>query len=242
MKPLLGAHSVDDRLHGLGPCGVERMSVSCLFPVPMRKTNRVAERIQLILSFSNTALHRCQVVATPLKRWSIEISHESVSIRIDEEATRLTANDALKQSPKSRIFRGEREIGPHLRGGIPQPHGCNIAGQDGCIRFPFECAWPNGGIESIREAVGEQTRELGIGNAGLRLGDVNLDHGTCEVTISGRRAHGRIGLGRCHRAAGSQQSRKVRASDGSYGVSKKGSTIRLHVRLRTPRQYRHRQQ
>jgi len=87
--------------------------------------------------------------------------------------TRPVAKHAEEVAQVSAVF-GEGEIRPNLVGGITQPHGVDVAGDDEGVRAASAIIrrMGDGGVEGVGEAIGEEPRELGIADLAAGVGDV----------------------------------------------------------------------
>ena len=63
---LLNAHGLENGRHCLFPGGIEGARVACTFPISMRQANRVTDRVEFILAFSDARLHLSLVLRAPL--------------------------------------------------------------------------------------------------------------------------------------------------------------------------------
>ena len=112
--------------------------------------------------------------------------HEGVGVGIDEDAAALAADDAFDERRELFVLARERQIGPDLRGGVAQPHGVDVAGNDEGVGLAFEGAGKDGGVERVGEAVAEHQAQLGIGDVRANAGDGGLDGGAGEAALGGR--------------------------------------------------------
>lgn len=182
---LLDAHGADDEAHGVAPACVEGLGAAGLFPEAVREADGVAEGVELILAFADSLAVFGLVLEAPLERGRGKVGHEGVGVRVDEEAAGLAADDPFEQGTEAGVLFGEREIRPDLRGGIAQPHGGDVAGDDGGVGLALESAGLDGGVESVGEAVGEERGEGWVGDAGLGGEEELLDGFGVEAAVGG---------------------------------------------------------
>ena len=87
---------------------------------------------------------------------------EGIGVRVCQQAFQLAADDAPDQAAQGFVFARQREVGPHLRPRITQPHGVNIARiYKGVVLSVLILAIVDGGVERIGEAVFEHSDQLG---------------------------------------------------------------------------------
>ena len=194
---LLGSHGGEDRLHGLFPGGVEGFGVAGGFPVAVGEADGVADGVEFVFALAYALLEVGFVFEAPLEGWGVEVGHEGVGVGVDEEAADLAADDAFEEAAEGLVVGGHGEIGPDLGGGVAEPHGGDVAGEDGGVGVAFEGAGLDGGVEGVGEAVGEEGGEGGVWDEGGSFGDVGVYGGAAELCGPGGRGvrlrWGRIG-------------------------------------------------
>ena len=146
---LLHAHRADDQVHGCLPSCVERLHISRCFPVPMRQPDGVAQRVQLVLSLEDAGAH-FRLVA--MRRGCGQVRGKRVRVRVDQQASRLPPDHSLQQCAQTSVLCGQRQVRPHLRGRIPQPHGRDVPRYYRRIWLAFKRARQHRRIERVREA------------------------------------------------------------------------------------------
>ena len=102
---------------------------------------------------------------------------ECVGVGIEFDALELAADNARQHAAQVLVLIGQLEIGPHLRTGVAEPHGMDIARvNDRIVLAVGVLAGADRRVERIGEAVLEHPRQLGVGQHALDAGDL-LFHG-----------------------------------------------------------------
>ena len=183
VEALLLAECLHDERRGVLPALVEAARVAGRFPIAVREAHRVAQRVDLPLALVQFGLH-LGAVFVPFAAGRSEV--ERVGVGIDQHAARLAANDAGEQGLELRVAFRERQVGPHLRRGIPQPHGVDVACDDEGVGLAIERAGPNRGVERVRKAVFEEPAQLRIRDGLLHFDDLGIDGVADEVALVNR--------------------------------------------------------
>ena len=177
---LLHTHGTHDQLHGLVPASIERLYIARCLPVAVREPYRVAQRIELILAFKDAHTH-FRVIAH--RRGRAQVGGKGVGIRIDQQASGLTANNTLQKRAEPVLFRRQRQVGPYLCRRVAKPHRRDITCDHGRVRFARKGSRYHGGVQRVRKAVLEERGQQGVGDLRFGLRDVLLDHGGCKPPV-----------------------------------------------------------
>ena len=112
------------------------------------QSERIAQRVNLIFAFVQLGLHVCEVACprVVLQRTRIEC----VGIRVDVDALELAQDHTAQHLLQLRVFVCQLHIGPHLRSGVAEPHGSDVAGVNESVVLAVEV---HSGVDSVREAV-----------------------------------------------------------------------------------------
>ena len=150
----------------------------------MGQAHGEAERIDLPLALVQLRLHGGEVLGPGAAGGAVV---ERVGVRIYEHAPGLAVDDAGQHALQLGVLLGQRQVGPDLGGGIAQPHGVDIAGDDEGVRFAIQLAGTDRGVERIGKAVLEEPRQFRIGDGLLNLQDAALHGGAGEFALRERR-------------------------------------------------------
>ena len=111
------------------------------------QTNGITQRVDFPFPLIHFGLH-IRHVGRPIASRRLLI--EGIGVWVDIDTLELTANHSGQHFLQFRILIGQLYVGPHLRTGIPQPHGMDITRvHEGVVR-PVEV---DGRIQRIREAI-----------------------------------------------------------------------------------------
>ena len=158
---MLFPHDCQHLAHRLQPHFTEHGGVSALLPVFIGKTDRVAVGVEFPFTFEHIRIRLRPVGGVRLPH---RLHIEGIGIRVDAYAFELTVYHSGYHSPKIFILTDISHIRPDLSPGVAKPHSMDIAGIDIGIRLSVSSFHGmNGGVESVRIAVGEhpsQTRVL----------------------------------------------------------------------------------
>ena len=94
----------------------------------MRKAQRIAQGVELVLALVHPRLH-FGFVALPLAL-SLFVVVEGVGVGVVQKAVELTHKQVADEIPHGRVVLREPEIRPYLLARVPEPHGVYIAGDD----------------------------------------------------------------------------------------------------------------
>src|SRR6202000_610395 len=98
------------------------------------------------------------------------VAGEGVGVRGEEDAFGLAVDEAAEEVAKFWALGGEGDVGPDLVGGVAEPHGVDVAGDDEGVGFVggggVGGGEGDGGIEGVGEAIGEEPGEFGVGDFG----------------------------------------------------------------------------
>ena len=146
--------------------------------------------------------------------------HKGIGISVDEEAAELAAHYAADEQAQGLVFGRKAQIGPHLRAGVAQPHGRNVARNDESIVVAVgELAIFDRRVQRIGKAKGEHTRQLGTGQLRLYPADTLLHLGRGKGTTGRPERH----IGRSDTAGGINDSKRSHISGrGKGGWCRKG--------------------
>ncbi len=173
---LLLAERPEDILHGREPVFVENRRIARPFPVFIGQADRITERVDLPLTLVNLGAH-LRPVGLPVRVGiGIERIEEGVGIGIQPDILELAADDARDHAAQLLVLRSQLHVGPHLRPGVAEPHGMNVARIDHrVVPALLVLAGPaHRRIERIGEAVLEHPRQPGVGEHALDAGDFGL--------------------------------------------------------------------
>ncbi len=152
---LLGAQHAHDGLHRLvEPLREEGRAAGgqvILFGQPQG----IAQRVDLVLALPHPVGGPGRVVVG-LVGGGLPV--EGVGVGIPQHALRLPGDDALQHGGHLRLF-GEAHVVQHLGGGIPQPHGGDVAGDDEGVAGGLL----DGGLDGVQEAALKQRPQFGQG-------------------------------------------------------------------------------
>ncbi len=104
-----------------------------------------------------------------------QVAHEGIGVRVNQDAACLPPDDALNQTRKIGIAGNKRQIRPHLRGRIAQPHGRDVSSHHHRVRSAVKFPRSHRGVERIRQAVRKQPRQLRIGDLARNRLDGGID-------------------------------------------------------------------
>jgi len=180
---LLGAEGADDGPGGFLEGGIEGLGVAGGLPEAVGEAKRVAERIDLPLALADAGMHVGLVVDRPTEGGGGGVAHEGVGVGVEDDHAGLAADEAFEQFAEFGVFFGERQIGPHLGGGVAEPHRIDVAGDDVGVGLAFVGAGEDGGVESVGKAVFEDGGECGVGDAVLEARNESLNGGAGEVAV-----------------------------------------------------------
>ena len=111
------------------------------------QTNGITQRVDFPFPLIHFGLH-IRHVGRPIASRRLLI--EGIGVWVDIDTPELTANHSGQHFLQFRILIGQLYVGPHLRSGIPQPHGMYITRvHEGVVR-PVEV---DGRIQRIRETI-----------------------------------------------------------------------------------------
>ena len=97
----------------------------------MREADGIAERVDLPLALADAGLHVGVVGLAPGEGFAAgEVGHEGIGVGVGKDAASLPSDYAFNESREFCVGGDEGQIGPDLRGGVPQPHGRDVAGDD----------------------------------------------------------------------------------------------------------------
>ena len=183
---LLLVEGLQDILHSLNPRIAENACIAGLFPILIGQTDHVAQRVDFPLALVQFGLH-IGIVGHPVTL-GVRLLVESVGIGIDVDALELAENHAGEHLLQFRILVGQFHIGEHLRAGVSQPHGVDVARIDEGVGITIGILRVvHGGIDGVGEAVDEHPCQSQVGE----LADNLLD-----LLLYGLRAEEAVGLGR----------------------------------------------
>lgn len=95
-----------------------------------------------------------------------------IGIRVEDYALELTTYHPFKHIFESLVLVGKLHIGPHLRAGVPQPHGMNIAGiYKRIVLSIIPYAIMYGGIKGIGITVFKHPCQFRIDKHGFNFSD-----------------------------------------------------------------------
>ena len=168
---LLDSEKVEDAQGALFVLVVELARAAGLFPEKVRELHRVAERINLILALPDPRgleigivglaagglTERFRSVFWPTH--AVRFLIERVCVGVDINALELAVHEALNAIGNLRVVLCDGQIVANLRGGITQPHGRDIAGDDESIFFADGF---DGGIHGVGVAIFKELRELRV--------------------------------------------------------------------------------
>ena len=156
---------------------VENRSVARRQPVLISQPQRVAERVDLPLALVEFGAHLGLVAHPLVVGIRIVGIEECVGVGIEFDALELAADNARQHAAQVLVLIGQLEIGPHLRTGVAEPHGMDIARvNDRIVLAVGVLAGADRRVERIGEAVLQHPRQLGVGQHALDAGDL-LFHG-----------------------------------------------------------------
>ena len=134
---LLFAEGSDDGPGCLFPGCVESGGAAGCAPVGVSQPDRIAERIDLPFALAHARVHVGLVVERPGERRVGGAPHKCIGIRVEQDQVRLPPDDAFEQPGQGRVLLCEGKIRHHLRGGVAQPHGVDVAGYHEGVRLPI---------------------------------------------------------------------------------------------------------
>ena len=226
---LFVADGVNNQTGGLEEFIVKRRGVAGGFEIAGGEAQDRGEGIEFVFTFVDAGLH-FRVVGFPLTDFC-SVAVEGVGVGVEEHAFGLTADEAAEEVAEFWAFFGEGQIGPDLVGGIAEPHGVDVAGDDKSVGL---AAPPrsviggelHGGVEGVGEAVGEEPCEFGVFDLGGGFGDDGFDHRGGEGAFVGRRALGferhANSFRRCRDAARTKRSCIVKAKAPDFHPKARG--------------------
>ena len=168
---LLDSEKVEDAQGALFVLVVELARAAGLFPEKVRELHRVAERIDLILALPDPRGLEIGIVGLAAgglpERFhsvfrpahAVRFLIERVCVGVDINALELAVHEALNAIGNLCVVLCDGQIVANLRGGITQPHGGDIAGDDEGIFFADGF---DGGIHGVGVAIFEELRELRV--------------------------------------------------------------------------------
>src|SRR5581483_545739 len=185
---LLLAEGGDDARCGLEPIVIERRMGARDLPKVVGEAHGVAEGIDLPFAFSHATMHLGFVMSCPSERRIAGIARERVRIAVDLDEPRVAANHTFEKPSQGGIVLGERKVGPHLRGGVAEPHRINIAGNDVGVRLALKTAWKDGGVQRVWKAMLKYPSQFRAAGRRAHLGDCVLDNRRAKTPSGHRRA------------------------------------------------------
>lgn len=158
------------------------------------QTDRIAEGVDLPFPLMHPGFHLRQV-GVPAMVWSGVVRvEEGIRIGIEQDAGKLAADHSGKHGLQLRILVRKADIGPHLRPGVPEPHGVEIARIYDRILAVVRPVIADRGIERVREAVFEHPGQLAVGQHRLYAVDLRINHRRAEQPFFDGRAAAVVGF------------------------------------------------
>ena len=108
--------------------GVEGGGVAGGFEVAGGEAEDGGEGVEFVFALVDAGVH-VGVVGFPLA-FFVGGAVEGVGVGVEEDASGLAADEAAEEVAEFGAVFGEGDVGPDLVGGIAEPHGVDVAGDD----------------------------------------------------------------------------------------------------------------
>ena len=101
--------------------------IACHLPVLVSQTNRITERVDLILALKHLWLHIGVILLPTSPGRSVIVG---IGIAVDIDALELAQNHATQHFSQFLVFVGKGYVWPNLCARVTEPHGWNVTSID----------------------------------------------------------------------------------------------------------------
>ena len=153
------------------------------------------EGVEFVFSFVDAGEHG-GVVGFPLGDFG-GVAVEGVGVGVEQDTLGLAADEAMEEEFEAGAVVGELDVGPDLVGGVAEPHGVDVAGDDEGVGFAGGRFFGegDGGVKGVGEAIDEELAEVAVGDFLGGVRDDVFDERGGEAALGGRGALGAGGHG-----------------------------------------------